>query len=68
MPPDNPLILYIILESHPPAFRPPSLSWPKRCARRFPGFLLVSSRICTIANFIADRQDTHDMKIFLLTA
>jgi hypothetical protein len=33
-----------------------------------PDFLFVSSKVCALAKFIADRQDTQNMKIFRLTA
>jgi hypothetical protein len=29
---------------------------------------LVSSKVCALAKFIADRQDTQNMRIFRLTA
>jgi DDE superfamily endonuclease len=36
--------------------------------RTLPDFLLVSSKVCSLAKFIADRQDTNDMRIFRLVA
>jgi hypothetical protein len=33
-----------------------------------PDFLLVSSNVCALAKFIADRQDTQNMRIFRMTA
>jgi len=32
-----------------------------------PDFLLVSSKVCALAKFIADRQDTQNMRLFRMT-
>ena len=36
--------------------------------QKLPEFLLISPKVCALAKFIADRQDTQNMRIFRMTA
>ena len=51
-----------------PGIPPSEMVVAQALRQTLPDFLLVSSKICALAKFIADRQDTQNMKIFRLTA
>jgi hypothetical protein len=51
-----------------PGIPPSEMVVAQALRQTFPDFLLSSSKICALAKFIADRQDTQNMKIFRLTA
>jgi hypothetical protein len=51
-----------------PGIPPSELVVAQALRQTLPDFLLVSSKVCALAKFIADRQNTHKMTIFRLTA
>jgi hypothetical protein len=51
-----------------PGIPPSELVVAQALRQTLPDFLLVSSNVCVLAKFIADRQNTHNMTIFRLTA
>src|SRR6201998_2515312 len=51
-----------------PGIPPPEFVVANALRRALPDFLLGSSKICSLAKFIADRQDTNNMRIFRLVA
>jgi len=51
-----------------PGIPPSELVVAQALRQTLPDFLLVSSKVCVLAKFIADRQNTHNMTIFRLTA
>jgi hypothetical protein len=51
-----------------PGIPPSELVVANAARHTLPDFLLVSSKVCALAKFIADRQDTGNMRIFRLTA
>src|SRR6516164_5948098 len=51
-----------------PGIPPSELVVAQALRQTLPDFLLVSCKVCALAKFIADRQDTQNMRIFRLTA
>lgn len=51
-----------------PGIPPSEMVVAQALRQTFPDFLLISSKTCGLAKFIADRQDTQNMKIFRLIA
>ena len=51
-----------------PGIPPSELVVAQALRQTLPDFLLVSSKVDALAKFIADRQNTHKMTIFRLTA
>jgi len=51
-----------------PGIPPSEMVVAQALRQTLPDFLLVSSKVCALAKFIADRQDTQNMRIFRLTA
>ena len=51
-----------------PGIPPSELVVAQALRETLPDFLLVSSKVCALGKFIADRQNTHEMTIFRLTA
>jgi len=51
-----------------PGIPPSELVVAQALRRTLPDFLSASSKVCALAKFIADRQDTQNMGIFRMTA
>src|SRR5215468_10648359 len=51
-----------------PGIPPSELVVAQALRQTLPDYLLDSSKVCALAKFIADRQDTQNMRIFHLTA
>ena len=51
-----------------PASRPPNSSWQTRYARHFPNFSWLPQKSDSLTKFIAERQDTENMRTFRLAS
>jgi hypothetical protein len=51
-----------------PGIPPSELVVAQALRQTLPDFLLVSRKVCALAKFIADRQDTQNMRIFRMSA
>jgi hypothetical protein len=51
-----------------PGIPPSELVVAQALRQTLPDFLLVSCKVCALAKFIADRQDTQNMRIFRMSA